>query len=390
MVKKKPSTSFVTSHISAQHWPRRTGLPAVFTAFVRGLQGAETPDADLFHDVWHGLRAALAAELKRRGLWQCSPSYLGISGWDRWISEEPQGALGELVADCYAFIFIDRLASLKRQLESKLEVEGLVLLNIRHFLHERQKAHDPLGFRIFEQLQAAVAGAVASGALHVLGGDPRIRNDTLLGFAPAADPPVAPADLGWIVRSWQDDLLRGLITAQSRQLPAVVNCLRQHILELPRLDVTAFRFRDLLEPLKSVARQRWAALLGHEEKGAGALPAPLPTEGVAFARQSFEHLTRCVSASIPVAVPDPRQRAQLAALWQYLRRRHGYTAENETGEGSVSYRQLSRRLNIPRERLPGLFATLRQLVTRYQTNRRARCLRREPPAISRQATGELV
>ena len=59
MLKRRPSTQFVTAHSSAQHWPRRTSMPSVFTAFVDGLQGARTPDADLFHDAWHGLRAAL-------------------------------------------------------------------------------------------------------------------------------------------------------------------------------------------------------------------------------------------------------------------------------------------------------------------------------------------
>src|SRR5262245_46587739 len=120
MPKMRPSTNFATPHYAAQHWPRRTSMPSVFTAFVRSLQGEETPDADLFHDAWHGLRATLANEMKRRGLWQIPPCYLGVCGWERWDSEEPKasprapGALGELVADCYAFIFVDRLQSLKR------------------------------------------------------------------------------------------------------------------------------------------------------------------------------------------------------------------------------------------------------------------------------------
>lgn len=93
-------------------------------------------------------------------------------------------ALGELVADCYAFIFVDRLQSLKRHLEDKPDIDGLVLLNVRHFLHERQREHDPLGFRIFELLYAAVEEAVSSGALSLLAGDKKIRNDTLLASAP--------------------------------------------------------------------------------------------------------------------------------------------------------------------------------------------------------------
>lgn len=373
MLKRRPSTQFVTAHSCAQHWPRRTTMPSVFTAFVGCLQGARTPDADLFHDAWHGLRAALVSEMKKRGLWQSPPCYLGAYGWESWDSEAPQGsgraqgALGELVADCYAFIFVDRLQSLKRQLQEKPDIDGLVLLNIRHFLHERQRVHDPLGFRIFEMLQAAVEEAISSGALYVLAGDKKIRNDTLLGFHPAAELPSTPADLEPIVLRWNDELMPALVTARTRQQTAVVRQLREHILELPRRGVEAFRFKDLLDPLKRDARGRWAALLAEGEKGPGASEAdqiqvPVSPESTVESRQSFKHLTRCVSTSIDRMEADPRTRTQLMTLWHYLWRQHG--DEGPEAMRPPSYRQLGQRLNISRERLPVLFALLRQLVPR--------------------------
>ena len=388
MVKRRPSTHFVTAHSSAQHWPRRTSMPSVFTAFIRCLQGERTPDADLFHDAWHGLRAALANEMKKRGLWQSPPCYLGVCGWESWDSEVPQGpsahreqgALGELVADCYAFIFVDRLQSLKRHLQDKPDIDGLVLLNIRHFLHERQRAHDPLGFRIFELLQAAVEDAISSGALYVLAGDKKIRNDTLLGFAPAAELHPSPPDLEPIVIGWNDELMPALITARTRQQTAVVRQLRGFLLELPQRGVEAFRFKDLLDPLKRDARERWAALLG-EEKGsiapssdAAQIATPAQLGSNVESQRSFEDLTRCVSTSIDRMEADPRTRAQLTTLWQYLWRQHGEEGEetgcNEpdlgrTGKRLPSYRQLGQRLNISRERLPVLFALLRQLMQRF-------------------------
>ena len=357
MLKKRPSTQFVTPHSSAQRWPRRTNTPSVFTAFVSGLQGARTPDADLFHDTWHGLRAALVQELKRRGLWESPPHYLGVCGWERWDSEAPgagparaQSALGELVADCYAFIFVDRLQSLKRHLEEKPEIDGLVLLNVRHFLHERQREHDPLGFRIFELLQAAVEAAVASGDLHVLAGDRKIRNDTLLGFRPAAEPLATPADWERIALLWNDELMPDLVTAQTRKLAAVGRRLRELLLELPGLGVEAFRFKDLLDPLKRDARGRWATLLAEEEGGDG------------LSGQSFEEVARRVSASIERLEADARTRSQLRTLWHHLWRQNG-EADREAGR-PASYRQLGQRLDIPRERLPGLFDLLRQIVPR--------------------------
>jgi hypothetical protein len=361
MLKRRPSTQFVTPHSSAQSWPRRTGMPSVFTAFVRGLHGERTPDADLFHDTWHGLRAALAGEMKKRGLWQSPPSYLGVCGWESWDSEAPPGpvstraqsALGELVADCYTFIFVDRLQSLKRHLEEKPDIDGLVLLNVRHFLHERQKVHDPLGFRIFELLQTAVEEAVASGDLHVLAGDRKIRNDTLLGFHPGTEPLATPADWERIVRRWNDELMPGLVTARTRQLAAVVRRLRELLLELPGQGIKAFRFRDLLDPLKREARGRWAAL--------SPVPDPLRAPAAAVAEPGIEDLARRVPAAIEHLEADSRTRTQLLTLWRHLWQ-HGEEAP-EAGR-PASYRQLGERLNIPRERLPALFDLLRQLVSR--------------------------
>lgn len=388
MPKKRPSTHFETAHSSAQRWPRRTGMPSVFTAFVSGLRGEATPDADLFHDAWHALRAALVDELKRRGLWQSSPCYLGVCGWERWDAETPDAgshgqvsALAELVADCYAFIFVDRLSALKRQLETKPAIDGLVVLNVRHFLHERQKEHDPLGFRIFELLQSAVEEALASGTLHRLAGDRKVRNDTLLGFDPAAEPPPTPLDLEPIVMRWNNVLLPGLITAQSRQQVTVVRQLGVCLLELRQHGIESFRFKDLLDPLKRDARRRWAAFLaGEDEKGTlaaspdGALALAVPRpESEVETRQSFEHLTRSIATSIDRLETDSRTRTQLSTLWHYLQRHHGEEDQEDasglaaTGENHPSYRQLGQSLKIPRERFPVLFNLLQRLVACYRT-----------------------
>lgn len=350
-------------------------MSSAFTAFVRSQQGERTPDAALFHDTWHGLRAALVREMKKRGLWQSPPCYLGAYGWESWDFEAQRGAdtdraqsaLAELVADCYAFIFVDRLESLKRQLEGKPDIDGLVLLNIRHFLLERQRAHDPLGFRVYELVHDAVEEAISSGALHCLAaGDKKIRNDTLLGFDPEIETPSSPSILEPIVFRWSSELMPQLITARTRQQAAVARQLRERVLGLPQHGVKAFRFKDLLDPFKRDVRQRWVALLEEEEQGGPASPLkeagrfPVPTQ--AESQESLEHLRRSISTSIDRAVPDPRTRSQLKTLWNHLWRQHGdENGEAEQAEPS-SHRQLSQRLKIPRERLPLLFHLLRQFV----------------------------
>jgi hypothetical protein len=207
-------------------------------------------------------------------------------------------------------------------------------------------------------LQTAVAEAVASGSLHVLGGDGRVRNDTLLGFAPTAEPGSAPLDLETIAMRWNDELLPTLITSHSRQQAVAAERLLRQLLELPRDGVEAFRFRDLLEPLKSDARQRWAALL--EGKG--------EEESADESRQGLEDLTRCVSDSILQMETDPRTRTYLSALWRYLWRQHGgEPGLKRRAKSHPSFRKLGQLLNIPRERFPMLLDTLGQLVARCRT-----------------------
>jgi len=384
-------------------------MPAVFTAFVRSQQGEETPDADLLHDAWNGLQAALGSELKRRGLWQSPPCYLGVYGYDRWDAEatvgDPmshawcqtrptQSALEELVTDCWAFIFSDRMRSLKLQLTEKENIDGLVLRNVKNFFHERQREHDPVGFRIFERLKYALVDAVARRALYVLGGDPRIRNNTVLGFEPTVDFRLPALDLGPTVVRWNDELLPDLVTARGRKEAAVLERLEQFLLQLPQHGVRCFRFKDLVDPLKSDARLRWAAFLAREDCGGRVECSPdqiqvlrqvLP-ECTVESRQSFEHLIRCVSVAIDCLEVDSSTRRYLAALWEYLQLRHGdgetgrasgnEPIGDETDEGPLSHRQLSQRLGIPRERIPLLFTTLRQLVVRGRLADRARIERR--------------
>src|SRR5215213_5641446 len=269
----------------------------LFTQYLRSLEG--TPDERLALAVWKRLREILKSELKKRGLWYNPPSYLGIFGWSTW-SEAGEGALEELVAECYSFIFVDRLGRLLAQLRAKPNVEGLILLNVHHFFLERQKEHDPLGYRVFEMVQAAARQAVEQGELFVLSGDPQVRNSTVLGFAPDAPEDAAPASLGSLVARWNDELLPDLVMARGRRQEDVWLKLRGFFRELESQGILSFRFRDVLDPLKSDTRLRWAALLGEGEEGGTperAVRKVLPETPVE-SQESLEKLTRYMSAAV--------------------------------------------------------------------------------------------
>jgi hypothetical protein len=334
----------------------------VFTEYVRGLEEGEPP-ADTFQELWEALRSALRSELSRRGLAHSSPSYLGIYGHETW--SEP--AFEELLAECYSFVFLDRWRSLKAQLRIKPNVDGLVFLNIRHFLHERQERHDPLGYQVFRALHAEVALAVERGELRVLAGDPRVRNETTLGFVTAgAGHPPGEGDTAAVVRRWSEALAPAFV--EGRGGGARSERIREAWGELSRSGIERFRFRDLLDPLKTAARLRWAALLEQSQAARGvaasagmsalvdlvALDRPRDDE------ESFRALASEVTLAIEDLDVDEPRREHLRRLWRFV---VAHAADPATdGDDVPSFRKTGAQLQIPREALPSLYGTLAGLV----------------------------
>ena len=355
-------------------------MSQVFTEYVRSLDpSGEPPDARSFEETWTALGRVLRSELRKRGLWRSPPSYLGVYGHESWrqagsasgAGERPGTsggeALEELLAGCYSHIFIRRLGRLKAQLKVKPNIEGLVFLGIRNFLHDTQKKHDPFGFRIFDVLRCALRAALDAGEMVLLRGDLKIRNDTILGFDADADPEqLAGEELEATVERWNDTLLPDLITARGKARERMIVVLRSLLSKLPAIGVAAFAFRQLIEPLKNDARARWSALL-ETEKGPTAIESDgelvtlvrqiQPDTGVED-RDSFEKLSICLAESLERLEAPIRTRSYLSTLWQYLR----VFAAGAAGDGMPSARELARHLGIPRDRLPGLLQTLGGLV----------------------------
>jgi hypothetical protein len=358
----------------------------VFTDYVRALSDVREPGPKLVGALREALGRVLWSEMKRRGLSESPPSYLGVFGWERWEppgGDSVEGALEELTAECYAFIFVSRLRSLEAQLRIKPNLEGLVFLNVRHFLHERQKAHDPLGAQVFEVLQSAVREAVQTGELRVLEGDARIRNDTVLAFAAEAAPRAAVSELREAVAVWNDDLLPDLVTLRGRRQEEVVGRLHKRLPDLRARGIASFRFKDLVDPMKADVRARWAAALEQDEgplavdrdAGEGArVPRVSPDTGIEE-RQLFRWLVACVLDRVERLDVNDKTRRYLVTLWQFLRVRAvdapvaGFDLGDE--DESPSQRKISELLRIPRERLPGLYQTLGSLMGECRTAARA-------------------
>jgi hypothetical protein len=345
-----------------------------FTRFLQNLEPIgplDREDGD-FDEVWTALRRLLVSELKRRSLWSIPPACLGIYGCATWADPE---AVEELVADCFVFIFAERFRSLKAQLRNKPNVEGLILRNVRNFLHETQRRHDPVGFRVFTVLRSAVRGALSAGEFQVIAGSPALRHDTVLAFRLEASPEeaVQPEELRLHVGAWNDDLLPDLITARGWDVRQVTASLERHFRGLAAEGIRALRFHDLVDALRQDARARWRAVWVHSPEG---IPPCLEEDGFAAVtrlvelpgedeRESLHRLLACLERSVEqVAEPPARSRDYLRRLLLFLKS-HAADAPGERGapvRGLPSHRQLAQLLAIPRERLPDLFRTLRDLA----------------------------
>lgn len=352
----------------------------IFTEYVRSLErGDGPPDRESFDRVWNALAIRLRTELRRRGLWTSPPGFLGIVGSETWTED----ALEELTAEAYAFNFVDRLRSLRAQLRVKPNVDGLVHLNLKNFLTERQRRYDPLGYRIFEVLRTALREAVEAGDLEVLEGDPRIRNDTLLGPAaptrlPGASgdgPDDRPALETARAEEWADALLPDLVTARGAHRDGVVRELRQRVVERVDRGPEEIRVKELIDPLKAAVRRRWEALhattaelepersvatgeTGGADRVFGEIRSRYRPDRAVEEAQAYEKLTDCVERLLREMDRSDPATAYLSTLWRFLR-------IHAAGEADLpSRRKLGELLDIPRNRFPELYDTLGVLIER--------------------------
>ena len=370
-------------------------MKRVFTEYVRALAHTPEPSPSAFEELWTGLREALVGALRRHGLWQGPPSFLGVFGYRSWRSPGPsQGdALDELVAACYEFTFITRLGSLLDHLASKENIDGLVFLNIRHFLFERQRRYDPVGYRVYRLLRSALRQEVEEGGLAVVEGDPRINNRTVLSWAGAGGGEVCERSrLARIVGDWCPQLLADLATARQALGAGAKRALSRQIHQLREAAVAAFRFKDLVDPLKGRGRDRWAALLEQEvtgweavgrKPGFGDIVRRAAPDGRLEERESFREFQLRMEDLLEAHPGTAREREYLARLWRFLVRHAQGTAPPpadplpSTPDSLPSRRKIAACLDIPRNRLPELYSTLRSLAERS----------REGPLLRRAAGG---
>ncbi len=362
----------------------------LFTRYVLSVkESGDPPDRQAFFRVLKALRLCLKREIQRRGLWQYPPTFLGIFGWRQWVeagvSPPQEDALAELTFDCYVYIFLDRLRSLRAQLRVKPNIDGLVVLNIRHFLLERQRLADPLGARLFRTLRAALRSSIETGDLILLAGNANVGPNTVLTFStPAADscpPPITAEDLLCAVSAWLPTAMPDLVTAMGVAQRRIIQVLANRVLDLRCLG-ESFRFADLNRSLIGAVRQHWLSILRDtigERSGTGisretsrTLFRQLQPDTRFEDLQSFRALDRCILNRIEVRLCRHRTLEYLLRLWGFCRAYAADQPETDAStnskdgaqqQGLPSARKLARLLRVPRDRVPGLLEVLRELVS---------------------------
>lgn len=135
-------------------------MTTVFTDFVRNFE----TDSDIHDHVNAAILKALKHVLHHRGLFYSSPSLLGYAG-SSWADEE---VMSDLVFDCLQRSLVTRLRGLRGLLQKSGAIDGVVVLNIKNFVWEKQKKHDPVGYAVFQNLKAAAAHLVDADELRRL------------------------------------------------------------------------------------------------------------------------------------------------------------------------------------------------------------------------------
>lgn len=133
----------------------------VFSDHVAALAAKEDTDLEVLDAAWTVLRSALQS----RGIYSEGPGLLGYNG-TTWDDEDAQQ---DFVHDAYCRAILSRLRGLHRNLLQSGNIEMLVKRNLRNFVGERQRRHDPAGDAIFQNLKVALLELCRTGFLTRIG-----------------------------------------------------------------------------------------------------------------------------------------------------------------------------------------------------------------------------
>jgi hypothetical protein len=339
-----------------------------FSEHLPRVSPGQYPDEALLAEVGRALRG----HLRRTGMWDQPPEFLGYPAYARWHDAFADGdAAAEPTLDCYLEAIVRRYGSLMDHLLTrKANVDGLVHLNIRRFILKRQKGHDPVGYAVFKNVEAVLAELIDEGAVRPVPPDPTgsgsLRNDTVLTFGEAAEDVPAPRDRVEAAAAagpgWEQALPRlSKVGKGARRL------LRPCLTGLPAAGVGTFRLRDLVGPLKVRARavhaqrnrpadQEVVSVARGDDAVRELIRIVRPQAGYGEHQETLERLLDCVQKGIARRDFQERTREGLRRLVRELRQ------HADSDEEVPSWAELARQLGARRTTVWDHLVRLRELV----------------------------
>ena len=143
----------------------------IFTEHVRQVLADEPYDGE---KLLKHLTRAVKRRLQTMGQWRLPPKYLAFEG-NSW--SDP-GTLDNLVQEVYVACILRRLTKIAEILSVSGDIEGLVHKNIQRFLIDRRRKGNPVGRRVFKNVQAASESMIENGTASTK--DSRIRYSTII------------------------------------------------------------------------------------------------------------------------------------------------------------------------------------------------------------------
>ncbi len=329
-----------------------------FTEYLPQLRPAQYPEEALLAQ----LGKALRGHLHRLGLWDQPPEFLGYPDFADWRAAFQNGdAAADPTLDCYLEAVVRRYGSLMEQLHTrKTNIDGLIHLNIKRFILKRQKDHDPVGYAVFKNLEAALQDLIAQGRLRSFQPDPhgpeKLRNQTRLTFGPESSGAVEspPATRETIEAALDGDpAWTPTLPRLSKLGKGAQQLVRECLTRLPAAGVRTFRLGDLVDLLKGRARAAHAqhnrlpdqdvvAEAAGNETVRRLIRIVRPEAGYQEDREALERLLRCLRDRIAGSDLQERTREGLRRLVYELEQ------QADTDEEIPSWAELARRLGARR------------------------------------------
>jgi hypothetical protein len=235
---------------------------SLFTDLVRKY-AERTLTAEEFHACLRVLAGVIRSRLERLGMLHQPPEYFDYPEFDTWESALSLAhGPNDVHLDAFDHAITDKLDLYAERLETSLmsNIDGLVRLNIGHFLFERQRRHDPVGYAVFENLEAALLSLRDAEKIAIDNMiDATVRNPSLIRFRPTStDLPSAPEAVRSALAGLPelDRLLPQLARTSSKAQAVLADLLPG----LAGAGIHVCLFRDLVGTLKesvSAAYQAW-------------------------------------------------------------------------------------------------------------------------------------